>query len=334
MNCIQDVFRSPEYFALRMDFALQLVSFVHMSPEAYRKSVFLDTRVRCIDSERHVLRLDDLLLAADRVDGAVRPIHYILHPAFCCSTLLARYFELMSNCLVLKEPLLLTQLAVNSRELVPKWDETLDLCVSLLGRTYSKAQSVIIKAHEPCNSLGLALLRRNPSATVIFLTTPLRHFLLSVLKAGDRRHWVRQRACAMLEGRGENPALEDVMPTDLTDAQAAACMWAVNHSLCEQLATSRERSRVFVTDSDQLLAFPQETLQGLVRFCHLRVDEDTVAWMVAHPSIRKYSKDVSRSYDAAARCQELAELERRFGHEADLGVEWAARHSVSALAVL
>jgi hypothetical protein len=333
MLSIQNLFKSPEYYPLRVDFQKQIMAFVRMSRDTYRDSVFLDSRTRYLRGRLRTLRLDDLLLAAASTESAARNVNYILHPAFCCSTLLARYFELLPFCLVLKEPLLLTQLAISSPEALPKWKETFELSIRLLTRTYDETQTVIIKVHEPCNSLGQRLLKADVKSTVTFLMTPLRHFILSVLKSEERRSWVRRRVCGEMASGGKAWGLEDVLPSDLSDAQAAACMWMRNNSLCEQLSASSERARVFLLESDQLIESAYETLRALVRFCRLPLDEIQIAWLVQHPSMRRYSKDVSLAYDANSRRREFAELERRFGHDADLGAEWATCHSILPIAV-
>jgi hypothetical protein len=329
MNCTQDLSRSPEYYPLRVDFHKRAVTFVRMSRETYRESVFLDARTRHLGA-MHTLRLDDVLLSIDRGRNPL-PVTYILHPAFCCSTLLARYFELLASCLVLKEPLLLTQVALSSYQPSPQWLELFDCSVQLLSRGYCETERVIIKAHEPCNVLGRKLLQSNKQATVIFLMTPQRHFMLSVLKSSERRAWVRSRVSEVLANGAAASGWDDVRPSTLTDTQAAAFMWTINNSLRGQLAAAPERARVFLLDSDQLVDDPGETLGVIARSCQLSLDDKQIAWMVGHPSTGKYSKNVSRSYDAKTRRQEIAQLEEQFGADVDEGAEWAARHTVEAV---
>jgi len=329
MNCAQDLSRSPEYYPLRVDFHKRAVTFVRMSRETYRESVFLDARTRHLGA-MHSLRLDDVLLAMD-TGRMPLPVTYILHPAFCCSTLLARYFELLASCLVLKEPLLLTQVALSSCEPSPQWLELFDCSVKLLTRGYSETERVIIKAHEPCNVLGRKLLQRNHRATVIFLMTPQRHFMLSVLKSSERRAWVRSRVCEVLANGGAGSGWEDVRPSTLTDAQTAAFMWTINNCLRQQFAAEPERARVVLLDSDQLVDDPEETLAVIARSCQHALDDKQIAWMVGHPSMRKYSKNVSRAYDASTRRREIAQLEEQYGAEVDEGAEWAARHTIKAV---
>jgi hypothetical protein len=166
-----------------MDFARSVLKFVRMSRDTYRDSVFLDDRTRFLGNQAFEMLLDDILFAASCKPKAIRPIHYILHTTFCCSTLLSRYFELLEFCFVLKEPLLLTQLALTPPQSVSQWDVVFDVGVKLLTRTYEPNQIVVIKPHEPCNVLAERLLKHDDRSTVTFLITPLRQFLLAILKS-------------------------------------------------------------------------------------------------------------------------------------------------------
>jgi len=327
-----ELLRSPEYYPLRSDPASREVSFVRMSRETYRDSVFLDMRTRHLGSA-YTLRLDDVILAASGINFKPLPVTYILHPAFCCSTLLSRYLELLDFCFVLREPLLLTQVALSSSDPTPQWEELFDCSIKLLTRGYEDARWIVIKAHEPCNVLGRKLLEHDERATVIFLTTPQRQFVLSVLKSSERRTWIRSRVCEVLAQGVAGVDWEAVRPSALTDAQAAACMWTVNDGLRRRLFAVEQRERVLFLDSNQLIDDPQQTLRRITRTCKQHLDDKEIAGMVEHPAMKKYSKDISRAYDANSRRSEIAQLEDRFGSEVDAGIEWAARHSSPAAAV-
>jgi hypothetical protein len=104
-------------------------------------------------------------------------------------------------------------------------------------------------------------------------------------------------------------------------------MWSINNLLREELSSCPERARVTLIESDQLLNDPGNTLAAIARACHLPLDERTISWMMAHPAMNKYSKDVTISYDASSRRRDIARLEDRFAGELDAGLEWAARQS-------
>jgi Sulfotransferase domain len=323
MNHFRNLFTSPEFYPLRIDFKQQRMHFVRMSPATYRESVFLDERTRSAAPGRYEMRLDDVLLAAMGAPNPAKPVHYILHPTFCCSTLLARYFEAVPACFVLKEPMLLTQLALTPEHAVSGWAGAFDLAMRLFSRTYDTGAFVVVKPHEPCNALARKLLEHNPKATITFLTAPLKHFLLAVLKADDRRNWVRRR----IPGAGNStgcPALMNIDPRDLNDAEAAAYLWLVNRLLARRLASGAHGSRVLLFDGEHLAAEPEKSLRTITRLAGLPLDGGQLKSMIEHPSASRYSKDLSRSYDASSRQRELAELEKHWGREAKIGLEWAA----------
>jgi hypothetical protein len=285
--------------------------------------VFLDSRTKRAGADIYELRLDDVLLAATGASGGAKNIHYILHTTFCCSTLLARYFEILPSCFVLKEPMLLTQLALTSHQQESRWEEAFDLGVRLLTRTYQPGEMAVIKPHEPCNSLGARLLEHDRAATITFLMTPLRHFLLAILKSDERRNWVRTRVRSAAQDAAACPPLAYIDPNDLTDPEAAAYLWLTNSFLCGELS-DEYGSRVLVLDGGRLAESPEEALPQVASISGLPLDEQLLKWMIAHPSITSYSKDPSRQYDASARRKEIEELDHRWSTEADTGVEWAA----------
>lgn len=332
MNYFRELFTSPELYPLRVDFRKQVVKFVRMSRETYRDSVFLDGRTRHLGNDSYEIRMDDLLFAAGATPPLARTVHYILHPTFCCSTLLARYFELLPHCFVLKEPVLLTQLALTRRS-SPRWDEAFELCARLLARAYDSQQFVIIKAHEPCNVLGPVLLEHSDRATITFLTTPLRDFLLAILKAEDRRAWVQRRLAKARESVFNVPSLANVDISNLRDAEAAGYLWLVNRHLCQALSSAPHRSRVLVLDGGRVADFPEESLRAVSALLGLPLSQQQLQWMIRHPSVNSYSKDLSKPYDATARHEELAELEGFWGAEAACGIEFAASHSPEHLPV-
>lgn len=329
MNHLRELFTSPEFYPLRIDFDRRLVKFVRMSAETYRDSVFLDLRTRHMGSQIEV-RLDDLLLVARSEPAPVRRVHYILHTSFCCSTLLARYFELLPFCFVLKEPLLLPQMALLADRLDLPWAASFDLVMRLLTRTYAPNQMVVIKPNDWCNPLGRKLLEQNSCATITFLMTPLKHYLLAILKAEERRDWIRKRILTGVKEAATCPELAGVHIDDLTDAEAIAFMWLTHRFLCRQMIAGEYRSRVLVLNGEELAGAPDAALQAVVNICGLHLNPPQLRELVTQPSASQYSKDLARPYDASSRQNELLQLERCWGVEADAGVTWALAHGAPA----
>jgi hypothetical protein len=323
MSNLRSLFASPDLYPLRIDFGRQRISFARISQELYLRIVWLSAENALRRSkEVYDIRLDDALLAGASPCRTATQVHYILHTAYCCSTLLARYFELVSSCFVLKEPEILAQVAIAFSEPSVRWCEAFDLCLRLLSRTYDPRRVVVIKTHVPTNVLGMQLLERNQNSTITFLMTPLREFLLAVLKSDDRkirvREWIRYAT-----GARSHPALPGIDPNGLTDVQAAAYWWLLNRMLCRQLCSSPAGNRVTVIDGAELAESPERVLKSLVSACGLLVDMNELKTVVDHPTVRKYSKDLSKSYDAKLRRQELADIESRWRRELEHGIAWA-----------
>ncbi len=313
------LFRSPEFYPQWMDFENNALHFVHMSRESYRNSVFLDVRIQHLGDPIRKVNLDDVLHASPGNDAKSPRVHYILNTAFCCSTLLARYFELFPDCFVLKEPSMLTQLANVEPGSVSRWEDAFAVCVKLLSRTYLETERPVIKVHEACNVLGNRLLQ-DPQVTITFLSTPVRRFLLSVLKEEFRREWVRRRVSQMSQRPEFSALFQNLDVAGLSDAQAACCMWLANHLQSQRLSVSGER--VLVLDGDDVADHPLQTLTRIAKGGGFVVSEKQLEAIVSDPSVSRYSKNWSIPFNATSRQQEMEQLDQQWGKEAEVGIHW------------
>ena len=296
--------------------------FVRLTEEAYRDHPFGDINTgRRVGTRYYEIRLDDVFLAAAGAPAISRPVHYILHTAYCCSTLLAHYFELVPACFVLNEPQVLAQLAIASAQSISGWKESLDVCLRLLTRTFNAEQMPIIKMHVPCNVLGGMLLDCNERATVTYLTMPLNHFLLAVLKSemrrGRVRYWTTKTASVC-------PRLADINLHELGDSEVAVCFWLLNRYLCDRLVSSSNMSRVVVADGEKVAESPSALLPAILEKCGLNLDDEQMSWLLDHPSLQWHAKDRLRPFNPDMRRREMAVLQGRFGREVDAATEWAS----------
>jgi len=325
---LPDVLTSPDFLPLRIDPNRRVMTFVRMSLDAYRDSVFLDGRTRRVTEDAYELRLDDLLFAHANRPIDFAPAHYILHTAYCCSTLLARYFELLPSCFVLKEPRLLTQMALTSYRAGREWERWFSLSVRLLTRTYGSEQVAVIKVNDWCNTLGEQLLAHNPRATVTFLMMPLRDFVLAVLKSSIRREWVHTRIVSAVRDAAASAVLAHLRTDRLTDGQAASYIWLVNRLLCGKVSSGPYADRVLVLDGRDIAECSRTTLHRVLAHGNVSLDDTQILALMSDPSIGRYSKDLSRPYDATSRRAELDELDDQFGHEADEALDWVAAQGI------
>src|SRR5512143_2259517 len=160
-----DPLATPAFFPSRIDAQRNTMLFVQTSRESLRQSTFFDQRA--ILSGRRTL-LADIPRLRDRQPQC--PLHFIFHGAFCGSTLLARYFEHLPHCLVLKEPAILGQLATTrSSYAADLWDEWLAVSLAMLARGFPSDTAVLVKAPDMANELAEVILDRSAATRIIFL---------------------------------------------------------------------------------------------------------------------------------------------------------------------
>jgi hypothetical protein len=322
MTSATEVWASPEWYPVAIDRVSRRIQFVRMSPHMYRASVFLDSRT-CHLGETCAVGVGDLLRARSRDPAEAVPVHYIFHTAFCCSTLLARYLESLSHVLVLKEPGLLSHVAVARYDSQDAWQETATLTLALLSRTYAANQAISIKASDWCNSIAEFALAANPAATGTFQMVPLRRFVLAVLKSARRRRWAHARARLARRDAGQTAGLTNVAGATFTDGQAAAFIWLVNVSSCRRLKEGVYSSRVGLLDGEELAARPGPCLKRVIAgSCLHRADADLSCLAESFAS-QTYSKGQGREFDVNTRSSELGQLNDTWGREADAAVSWA-----------
>lgn len=318
---LKELMASPDLYPLRMNLDQHSIAFVPVSPKVYQRSAFLPSEIRQGD-RAIVLNLDDLLLYHSTVRPRVCAAYYILHGAFCCSTLLCRYLEAMAGCFVLKEPMLLSQLAFSWWQ--RQSSRTLALSLTLLTRAYGSNDRVFIKTSDLCNVMADALLGHDVRSKALFLLAPLRVFLLSALKSDWRRAWLRGRFDCVKKSAAVFAGFAEVGTTGLLDAQKAAYLWLFSNTVREHLWAANP-TRVLPLDGDLLANDPGQALQVVAEFLGLPVEKNQIEQTLTHPSLQRHSKNSSQSYNSNSRRDELADLEDRFGREADQGMEWAIK---------
>ena len=104
---LSEFLSSPSLYPVSLDSSSQMIHFILMSRNSYQESSFLDDRALRLTPDTYTAPLSQLQELTSNWHFPSGPMDFILHGAFCCSTLLARYLELIPHCFVLKEPSLL-----------------------------------------------------------------------------------------------------------------------------------------------------------------------------------------------------------------------------------
>lgn len=302
--------------------------FAHRYVEA--DDAFRFRRLSRADHDRATFLTDEYLGPGDVVTLARRdavaalpaaaPLHFIFHSAFCCSTLLARAFDLPGTAIGLKEPMLFNDLAGWQLRgaTAPALAAVVDAALRLLARPFDRGETVIIKPSNLANALIAGVLQLRPQAHALLLHAPLPVYLGSIARKGlDGRLWVRD---LLIKQRAQGLhdfgfSADDYLGQ--SDLQVAAMGWLAQQALFARLI-ARHPGRLLAIDSETLMARPDAALASLGR--HFGLDLD-VAAIVSGPAFNRHSKSGS-AFDAAARDAEKA-AEAAHATEIDKVARWA-----------
>jgi hypothetical protein len=212
-----------------------------------------------------------------------------------------------------------------------RWDDQFKVVFAMLARAYPSDTAVVVKATGMCNWMANSLLDHDEKTKIVFMFSPLRLFLLQILKAEHRRHWLRKHIEFLARPMSQVPFLMDLEAGNLTDGQRAATMWLLNSFLCRSLLERPDSHRVRVLNGENLISQPKETVLAAADFLGL-LDDDANSAAVdgLHPS-SYHAKDSRLPYDATVRATELADAEARCGSEVEAAMSWASAVSAGWL---
>jgi hypothetical protein len=185
----------------------------------------------------------------------------------------------------------------------------------------------VTKTNDLCNSLGEILLGRYPASKAVFLTIGLKEFLLLVLKAPDRRQWLRARLRRALRDAAIIPELAGFDPAVMTDAEGGAYLWALNEALRGRMCSAYP-GRVLAIPGENVADAPAEAVRAAAGHFGLPISNGLPKNIFSDATAARHAKDPSRSYNARSRRKELKAIEKQIGREADGGVRWAIDNRV------
>jgi hypothetical protein len=214
---------------------------------------------------------------ADVVARAPVPasLHFILHSAFCCSTLLAKALDVPGVASTLSEPQLLADMTGwRLRGGEPRRVQAvLDQAMTLLARPFVPGEAVVIKPSNLVNGLASAMLTMRPEARAVLMYAPLPVFLASIARKGiDGRLWARELLSKQLAEGFVSLGFESFDYLLHTDLQAAAVGWLAQKALFVALA-QRWPKRIRTLDSEILVARPEAAVRAVADLFGLAMDD-------------------------------------------------------------
>lgn len=279
----------PCWLADRYDPGHDAVHFRRVDRDGHRKATFLTPEYLGEETNPVVIRRADALAAVSQQ----APIHFIFHSAYCCSTLLARAFDIPGVAMGLKEPLILNDMVGwRHRGADPRrLGESLDGSLTLLSRPFGDGEAIIIKPSNLCNGLAEAIMVLRPEAKALLLYAPLPIFLASVARKGMwGRLWVRELLVKQLREGFIDLGLEGDDYLGLTDLQAAAVGWLAQQALFARMAGRMGTERITTLDSERLLAAPADAMRELARHFGIPLGDAKLTEIVSGPAFRQHSK--------------------------------------------
>jgi len=288
------------------------------------------------------VNIDDLDAAGVGHTPASGAAHHIFISASCCSTLLARYLDLIPGCLVLREPGALPQLARLRFGPAPsRWSDTswsaedwrkwVAICLALLARRRAGEHAVVMKHTDLCNAMAGQMLAADVRSKAVFLSTDVRTFIFSMLRSEPRRAWLRQRVRLWRRFPKDGADLARLDPKG--EAQGAAYLWAVTHWLWRVQECQAGPARLMRIDGGDVAENPSGVMMAINRFFSLGLSEREAAAVAGSGTGSVNAKRTAKAYGRHARARDLGHLAVRLGNEADRAIRWVSASADAAQAI-
>ncbi|MEA3067484.1 MAG: hypothetical protein QOK41_891 [Sphingomonadales bacterium] len=310
------------WLAHRYDETSDSVQFRFVPREAQREMTFL-TDSEIGDAPLAVYPRADCLGEARKRD--LPTPRMIFHSAYCCSTLLARVFDVPGVSFGLKEPQILNDVVgLQLRRADPRQvAAALDVALLLLARPLDAGEVNVIKPSNLLNPLIPLVTAMRPDIRGLFLHAPLDVFLASIArKEIEGRAWVRELMWDLIRlGQAARFGFTEEELYRQTDLQVAAVGWLAQQALFAEAAGRHKGFRTL--DSETLMARPVECLSALKDLFELDFDPEATA---SGPAFRTHSKDRS-DYSAEQREQDRERGKSIHAREIEMVLEWA--HAVA-----
>jgi len=315
---LHDLISDGRWLAHRYDEAQDAIQFRFVPREVQQGITFL-TDFEIGDAPLAVFSRVDCLAEVRKRSLPTPPM--IFHSAYCCSTLLARAFDIPGVSFGLKEPQILNDVVgLQLRRGDPRQvAAAADIALLLLARPLAAGEVNLIKPSNLLNPLIPLIMAMRPDLRALFLHAPLETFLGSIARKDiEGRAWVRDLMWKLI-GLGQMPRFgfsdEDLYRQ--TDLQAGAVSWLAQQALFAEAAQRQPGTRTL--DSETLVARPVECLSALGGLLDLDLDAAAVA---NGPAFRTHSKDRS-AYSGEERDQEQHRGKALHAREIEIVLTWA-----------
>jgi hypothetical protein len=308
----------PEWLAHRYDERADTFHYRHVTRARHAEVGFATDDYLGKEEKPVVVRREE----AAALLGQQAPIHFIVHSAFCASTMLVRTLDVAGSAMGLSEPVILNDMTGWRKRgaEVQMHARVMNDVLGQLSRPWGEGEAVVVKPSNVFNGLAMGALHLRPAARAVLLYSPIEEFLLSVARKGM---WCRLWARELLE----NLLVEGMVdlgfePRDYlrqTDLQAAAVGWLAQHHLFHRMAKHYGPERIATLDSETLTRDPAASVAGVA--AHFALLEQDAAAYAGHPAIGRNSKS-GAAFEHGERQLDQARAREVYGDEIDKVAEW------------
>lgn len=317
-NNNSEMLKDGAWLAHRYDVSADAFHLRHVSRTAQNAATFLTDEYLGVElSPVAISRREAKTLV---VEGA--SLHFILHSAFCASTMLANGFDLLGVSMGLKEPVLLNDIVgFRRRGAAPAAvAERLGDALGMLARPFGGDTAIVVKPSNIFNALAPAALAMRPNSKALLLYAPLPVFLLSVARKGL---WCRLWCRELLEGQIRDGIVDlGFEMSDYfrqTDLQVAAVGWLAQQKLFHGMAQKFGPGRIATLDSERLTAHPGDALRAAASHFGL---SDHLTANDTHPAFSRHSK-FGGEFRTEDRRAEYDLAQQAHGNEIEKVLIWA-----------
>lgn len=329
---IGDLISNPDYLLYGINPARSELIFLEVTRETYRNSTFLDERISRTRDRVHGFDLEEVVNAMSQVPTRSKPVHYIFHTAFCCSTLLAKSLDFEDRTMSLREPMVFTNLANAKRILKKKdqfdteyWQNMVNISVKLLNKVYNPEEQVIVKATNMANNVAADALNVNRDSKAILLTSSLESYIASNIKKKDE---ALEKIPLIAKFFSMDSDYIDHFPElklpDLDFLQRIIFAWHIQRYMFMQLVENFGQNRVRTMDADELLDRPFDSLQAARDFLDLDIPDKMLREKIGSNVWHRDAKSPEKPFNRTVRAADYAEILDHNRTLIDDAIGWSA----------
>jgi hypothetical protein len=313
----------PEWLAHRYQPDGDKVHFIRAPRPIHQSATFISDEYFPENLERKIFDRKDVAMAS----GSEGPVHFILHSGFCCSTLLARAFDLENISMGLKEPVILQDaagyyFAATDKQ---KASEVVQSLLGLLARPFNPSETTIIKPSCIVNGLAGQFMDMLPESRSVVIHAPLPVFLGSIArKQITGRLWAREQFFQLRKMGLIDLGFDDDQHFRQTDLQIAAAGWLAQQAIFQKLIQRFGADRIKAIDSETLLANPDEAIARMAQLYQLKLGDQQIRQIVDGPAFNSHSKH-GTEFDRQGRDAERSSGESPHADEIAKVAFWAER---------